>query len=381
MRSLYMKKIKVLLAFTLFVSLVFVGCNKKEDTTISSNARAELDKTIPTVRLITDATGIDDKSFNAATWRGILEFYGDTWENMKGRGVYYDFVTCQSQDMYVPTLKQVSDEGYDLIITNGFTFADALAEVAALYPNQKYMIADVDYVNLPNVMNCVFTEEQGSYLVGVVAAMQAQLEGIQNPRFGFIGGVPGATITKFEMGYIQGIRSVLPNAPIVDYYANDWGKPELAKTQAKNWYDSGVYAIFSAAGGTGNGTIAQAKEYRMQGKNVWAIGVDSDQYEDGIYDGKKSAVLTSMLKRVENSAKLALNNVKANAFVGKVYTLTMEQNGVGASAANPELRAEIIEALKTISSDISSGKIKISATYADALQKGLVPQGLGAKDN
>ena len=140
-----MKKIKVLLAFTLFVSLVFVGCNKKEDTTISSNARAELDKTIPTVRLITDATGIDDKSFNAATWRGILEFYGDTWENMKGRGVYYDFVTCQSQDMYVPTLKQVSDEGYDLIITNGFTFADALAEVAALYPNQKYMIADVDY--------------------------------------------------------------------------------------------------------------------------------------------------------------------------------------------------------------------------------------------
>ena len=164
------------------------------------------------------------------------------------------------------------------------------------------MIVDVNWIGQPNVIEYVYAEEQGSYLVGLAAALQAKEDGVANPKFGFIGGVPGATITKFEMGYIQGIKAIYPDAEIVDYYANDWGKPELAKAQAKNWYDNGVYAIFSAAGGTGNGTIAQAKEYRSQGKNVWAIGVDSDQYAEGVYADGKSAVLTSMVKRVETSA-------------------------------------------------------------------------------
>lgn len=376
-----MKRIKLLVILAAIALLTVVGCQKKPATETAPQSGTEAKKKLPTVRLITDATGIDDKSFNAATWRGILDFYGDTLENQAGRGVYYDFVTCQTQDMYVPVLKQVSDEGYDLIITNGFSFADALAEVAALYPDQKYMIADVDYVNLPNVMDYVFTEEQGSYLVGMVAAMQAQLENIQNPKFGFIGGVPGSTITKFEMGYIQGIRSVLPDAAVVDYYANDWGKPELAKTQAKNWYDNGIYAIFSAAGGTGNGTIAQAKEYRLKGKNVWAIGVDSDQYADGIYDGEKSAVLTSMVKRVENSARDCLTKVANHRFTGSVVCLTIEQAGVGAATSNPELKPEILDAIKDASKDIASGKIKVIGTYSEALSAGLVPEGLGAKDD
>lgn len=91
-----------------------------------------------------------------------------------------------------------------MIILNGYSFAAALSEVASLYPDQKYMIADVDTVNLPNVMECVFTEEQGSFLVGVAAAMQAITEGVQNPKFGFIGGVPGVLITKFEMDIFKG---------------------------------------------------------------------------------------------------------------------------------------------------------------------------------
>jgi len=293
----------------------------------------------------------------------------------------YDVVTCQTQDMYIPTLKQVSDEGYDLIVTTGFTFADALNEVAQLYPDQKYMIVDVDYVNQPNVMQFMFSEEQGSYLVGVAAALQAKEDGIANPKFGFIGGVPGATITKFEMGYIQGIKSIFPNAEIVDFYANDWGKPELAKTQAKNWYDSGVYAIFSAAGGTGGGTIAQAKEYRQQGKNVWAIGVDSDQYADGIYSGDKSAVLTSMIKRVEASTMHALNAVENNTFKSGVVLLDMAADGVGFSDANPELSASVVEQIETAKADVISGKIKVIGTYKDAMAAGLAPAGLGAMDN
>ncbi|MPM24235.1 Membrane lipoprotein TmpC [bioreactor metagenome] len=283
--------------------------------------------------------------------------------------------------MYIPNLRQAADEGYDLIMVTGFTWADALSEVAPQYPNQKFTIVDVDWVGQPNVMEFIYSEEQGSYLVGLAAALQAKEDGIKDPKFGFIGGVPGATITKFEMGYVQGIRSVFPNAQIMDYYANDWGKPELAKAQAKNWYDMGVYCIFSAAGGTGNGTIAQAKEYRMQGKNIWAIGVDSDQFEDGIYSGRESAVLTSMLKRVENSSLMVLKAVEEGSFKGGVVQMGMADEGVGYSTANPKLSQNVVKLVDAAKADINNGKIRIYKTYKEALANGAAPQGLAALDD
>jgi len=366
-----MKKLTILVLVLAMATMLFAQGGKEA---AASDGR-------PTIRLLTDATGIDDKSFNAAAWRGIVEYYGDTVEKPANRGKLYDVVTAQTQDMYIPNLRQASDEGYDLIMVTGFTWADALSEVAPQYPDQKYTIVDVDWVGQPNVMEFIYSEEQGSFLVGLAAALQAKEDGIQNPRFGFIGGVPGATITKFEMGYVQGIRSVFPNAQIYDYYANDWGKPELAKAQAKNWYDMGVYCIFSAAGGTGNGTIAQAKEYRNQGKNVWAIGVDSDQYADGIYTGTKSAVLTSMLKRVENSSLMVLKAVADGSFSGGVVQMGMADDGVGYSTANPELSVNVVKLVDAAKADINSGKIKIFKTYREALAAGAAPAGLAALDD
>ncbi|MFA6844378.1 MAG: BMP family ABC transporter substrate-binding protein [Sphaerochaetaceae bacterium] len=368
-----MKKITTVLLILVVAMSLFANGAKESAPSATSDK--------PTVRLLTDATGIDDKSFNAAAWRGIVAFYGDTVANPAGRGKLYDVVTAATQDMYIPNLQQATDEGYDLVVTTGFTFADALQEVATKNPKQKYAIIDVNWLSGDNILQFIFKEEEGSYLVGMVAALQAKADGIANPKFGFIGGVPGATITKFEMGYLQGIHSVLPDAQMVDYYANDWGKPELAKAQAKNWYDSGVYCIFSAAGGTGNGTIAQAKEYRSQGKNVWAIGVDSDQYEDGIYADKKSAVLTSMVKRVENSTEYALKEVADKTFKGGVITMGMKEDGVDYSKANPELASSVSKAVDAAKADIVSGKTKIYGTYKAALAAGAAPAGLAAKDD
>jgi basic membrane protein A len=334
-----------------------------------------------TVRLLTDATGIDDKSFNAAAWRGILSFYGDTWENTKLRGKNYDVITAQTQDMYIPNIRQATDEGNDLIVTTGFTFADALGEVAKQNPGQKYMIVDVDYVNLPNVLQAVYAEHEGSFLVGAAAALKAKADGISNPAFGFIGGIPGATITKFEVGYVQGILSVLPNAKIVDYYVNNWDESGLAKTQAKNWYDSGVYIIYHAAGGAGFGLLAQAKEYRVAGRNVWAIGVDSDQHEYGLYNATDSAVLTSMLKKVETSLIYGLNAVKNNTFKGEVITFDLKSDGVGYAATNPALTADIKAELERIKARIISGEIKVAATYAEAKRLPGFPQDLHAIDD
>lgn len=344
-------------------------------------AAEEMTSSKPSVILLTDATGIDDNSFNAAAWRGILQYYGESWDNTPSRGTLYDVITAASQDMYIPNLKNAADQGYDLIITTGFTWADAIKEVAQQYPDQNFCIIDVNFVGVPNVREYIYTEEQGSYLVGVVAAEQAVAEGIEDPKFGFIGGVPGATITKFEMGYIQGIKSVLPDAGFVDYYANSWGAPELAKAQAKNWYDNGVYCIFSAAGGTGNGTISQAKEMRLAGKDVWAIGVDSDQFADGIYKDGMSAVLTSMVKVVENSSIDALTRVENGTFEGGEVVMSMKDGGVNYSDANPEITEAAISKAEAAKKAIINGDVTVYGTYKAALAAGVVPTGLSALDD
>jgi len=334
-----------------------------------------------TVRLLTDSSGVDDKSFNAAAWRGILEFYGDTAANPKQKGKAYDWVTTQDQSMYVPNLRMVTDQGYDLIIVNGFTWDESLTIVSKDNPSQKYLIVDVGWVEAGNVMQAVYAEHEGSYLVGVAAALKALEDGVPSPRFGFIGGMPSSVITKFEVGYVQGILSIIPDAEIVDYYVDSWDEPALAKSQSILWYDSGVYAIFSAAGNSGNGTIAQAKEYRILGKNVWAIGVDSDQYEDGLYNAKDSAVLTSMLKRVENSVIFALNAVKNKTFKPSVIVFDLKAEGVGYSALNPALSKNITDRLELIKAQIANGNIKVAATLADSMRLPGFPKDLRAIDD
>ncbi len=365
-----MKKTLAVIMMALCALMIFAQGAAETSSTSSGQIKAIL---------LTDATGIDDKSFNAAAWRGMLAFYGD---NGDGRGTLYENVTAQSDDDYLPNLKNAAEQDWDLIITTGFTWAEATQEAAALYPDQKFIIVDVDYLNqTDNLIQYIYEEEQGSYLVGVAAATQAKEDGITAPKFGFVGGVAGATITKFEIGYIEGIKSVFPNAEIVDYYVNSWGDPAAAKTAAKSMYDSGVYCIFAAAGGSGLGVINQAKEERLAGKNVWAIGVDSDQYEDGLYAEGKSAVLTSMLKMVENSTLDALNKVADGTWQGGVVTQNMANEGVGYSTANAELKASAVAAADAAKADILSGKIVVNKTYAASKAAGLAPAGLAAIDD
>ena len=366
-----MKKTLAIVMIALCALMVFAQ-GSSEATSAADNGKIK-------AILLTDATGIDDKSFNAAAWRGMLEFYGD---NGEGRGTLYENVTAQSDDDYLPNLKNAAEGDWDLIITTGFTWAEATQEAAGLYPDQNFIIVDVDYLNkTDNLIQYIYEEEQGSYLVGVAAATQAKEDGIASPKFGFVGGVAGATITKFEIGYIEGIKSVYPDAEIVDFYVNSWGDPALAKTAAKSMYDSGVYCIFAAAGGSGLGVINQAKEERLAGKNVWAIGVDSDQYEDGLYADGKSAVLTSMLKMVENSTLDALQKVQNGTWKGGVVTQNMANNGVGYSTANAELKASAKAAADTAKADILSGKIVVNKTYAASKAAGFAPAGLGAIDD
>lgn len=203
-----------------------------------------------TVCLLADPNGIEDRCFNASDWRGILSFYGDTWESPSRKGEGYNLILYRDFSDMAPSLDRASGHGYDLLVTAGFLWADAVADIAPRHPGQNYLLLDVDWVGGGNVMQITFAEHEGTYLVGVAAALKAKSRGLESPKFGFVGGVPGSLVTPFEMGYIQGIRSVYPEAEILEYYANDWARPELAKDVARRWYAKGVYAIFSAAGAT-----------------------------------------------------------------------------------------------------------------------------------
>ncbi len=156
---------KLLCACLVLISVLSISCQKK-------SAVGSVNDMGVTVRLLTDASGVDDKSFNASAWRGILEFFGDTEKQQRQKGKAYDWITTQDESMYIPNLKMVTDEGCDLIIVNGYTWSDALQTVAKENLKQKYLIVDVDWVEGGNVMQAVYAEHEGSYLVGVAAALR-----------------------------------------------------------------------------------------------------------------------------------------------------------------------------------------------------------------
>ncbi|MBQ7158340.1 MAG: BMP family ABC transporter substrate-binding protein [Treponema sp.] len=316
----------------------------------------------PTIvtKLVTDGPGINDRSFNAAAWEGMLAFYGDVRGEEEGFGEYYDVVPCREPAQAVSVLRQVAMDEPDLIVMTGFILEKALEYVAPMYPSQNFLCIDCN-IDAPNVQNFLFAAEEGSYLVGVAAALQAQEEGVQNPSFGFIGGVEGDIIADFEAGYVQGVRSVFPDAIVYDRYVNDWEKPDLAAEAAKKWYDEkGVYAIFSAAGASGNGTIAQAVAHRKLGKNVWAIGVDRDQFEEGSYGVGKSAVLTSMIKRVDLAVVYGLEKTAKNSFSSGTIVLGLKESAVGYTSTNPEFSSTVQKKMTGVIASIVMERIKVA---------------------
>ena len=337
----------------LLMAASFVGCSKKNKPTI-------------TAKLVTDGLGINDKSYNANAWDGFLRFYGDTIGEETGFGTLYDLVICNSPANYYSDLRAISEQGHDVLVLTSYSFVDTVRMLAGVFPNQKYLLIDGQELPFDNVMNCIFSSEEGSFLVGVLAALQAQAEGVSNPRFGFVGGIMNDMIRNFEVGYVQGVRHVFPEAEIYDVYVDDWARPDRAAEKTKIWYDNDVYAVYSAAGMSGNGTIAQAVAHRKAGKNVWAIGVDKDQFEEGIYGLGKSAVLTSMIKRVDNAVESCLKNIQNGRFKGGSHVLTLKDGAVGFTTTNQELAASSVKYVNSLQSDLIIGKINAISTYENS---------------
>ncbi len=297
--------------------------------------------------LIYDLGGKFDKSFNEAAYGGAKKWADET-------GGSYKELEMQSEAQREQALRRLAESGSNPIVMTGFAFGDVLNTVAPDYPDTKFAIIDM-VVDQPNVRSVVFTEEQGSYLVGMMAAMASKTGTV-----GFIGGMDIPLIRKFACGYAQGVKAVNPDATVVANMTGTtpsaWNDPVKGAELAKAQKSQGADVIYAAAGGTGIGVLQAAAD-----EGILSIGVDSNQ--NYLHPGQ---VLTSMLKRVDNAVYEAF---KAGADLETgVAVMDLAKDGVGyaldennSALVSDEMKAAVDAAAEKI----KSGEVTVHDYMSD----------------
>ena len=310
------------------------------------------------IGFVTDTGGIDDKSFNQSSYEGIKQFAKDN----KIDKSCISYVESKSDADYVPNLSQMAEDGNDLVVAAGYLFDKAMGQVSKDYPDTKFFVIDT-VVKGKNVVSGVFAAEESSYLAGVAAAMQTKAEG--GDTVGFIGGMEGDTIGAFQAGFEQGVASVDPTLKIYVDYAGSFDDAAAGQTVAQKQYNAGAKVIYHAAGNAGNGAIKEAMERAKNGEKVWVIGVDRDQYNDGLdKDTKKSVILTSAMKRVDAATEQISKEVLDKKFKGgKTKVFNLANDGVGYPEKNPNLSDDISKKLDEVVAAIKKGDTKVSSKY------------------
>lgn len=292
------------------------------------------------VGLVLSEGGLGDQSFNDAAFRGLLRARDEL-------DIYFSYVEPFDISEMEDHQRFFADAGMDLVIAIGFTHESALYSVSADYPDVKFAIVDT-VVDMPNVASLVFEEHEGSFLVGVVAGLMTKTN-----KVGFVGGMEVPLIRKFEVGFVEGVKYVNPDAEVIVGYVGDFNDPGRGKEMAISQYERGADIVYHAAGGTGLGVIEAAAD-----NGFYAIGVDSDQ--DHLAPG---TVLTSMVKRVDLAVFEVIKDVVEGKFQPGVHRFGVADGGVGTSEFNftrdivPE---SVLEAVEDAKAKIISGEIVVT---------------------
>ncbi|MGO8670423.1 MAG: BMP family lipoprotein [Capsulimonadaceae bacterium] len=293
--------------------------------------------------LAVDIAGVDDKSFNAASWRGLQHAQADL--NLGPDGVRY--IEAKTPSDYQTILADFASQGYNVVFAGSYDYEDALATLAPQFPKTYFAIVDGNAPNLPNTEALHFREEQSSYLAGYLAGSVTRTKTI-----GFVGGMTIPLIRKFEAGFRAGAKTANPAVRVVSAYTGDWNDVSKGKTQAAQEFASGADIVFQAAGKSGLGVIQAAVE---KGAGYYAIGVDSDQ--DGIAPGR---VLTSVLKRVDVATCDTVKRVKAGTFTSGTITYDLKSGGVGLTDmkyTRKDVPPAVLARLKKLTALVADGKV------------------------
>lgn len=300
--------------------------------------------------LIYDLGGKFDKSFNEAAFNGAERFASEF-------GGGYKDIELQSEAQREQALRRFAEAGFNPVVTTGFSIASILGEVAKDYPDTKFVNIDGWLPEVPaNVQLIGFQEHQGSYLVGMLAAMSSK-----SGTIGFIGGMDIPLIRHFGCGYAQGAKAINPDIKIVANMTGTtpsaWNDPVKGSELTKAQISQGADVIYAAAGGTGVGVLQTAAD-----EDILSIGVDSNQ--NHMHPGK---VLTSMLKRVDVAVFNAMN-AGADLQTGGFTTLGLAEDGVGWAYDDnnaPLITDDMKSAVEDARAKIISGDLDVVAYYAN----------------
>ena len=293
--------------------------------------------------VVFDMGGKFDKSFNQAAYDGAERFKMET-------GLSYREFEVTSPTQREQAIRNMARRGSTIIVGIGFAQAAAIEAVAKEFPDRKFAIIDM-VVDLPNVRSVVFKEHEGSFLVGMAAAMATK-----TGKIGFIGGMDIPLIRNFAAGYVDGAKYVNPDIKVFQNMTGTtpaaWNDPGKGGELARSQFGRGADIVYAAAGGTGVGVYQAAED-----SSNMAIGVDSNQ--NYLHPG---TMLTSMIKRVDVAVFNAFNDARTGNWSAGIQVMGLEQDGVGyaidefnRSLITPEMEARIEQARK----DIISGKIVV----------------------
>ncbi len=300
------------------------------------------------VGLVFDVGGKNDKSFNESAWRGLERVRTEL-------GVDVQYIEPTEGADRESALRSLAARGVDLVIGVGFIFGPDLERLAVQFPNVKF--AGIDYSpspdarSLPNLAGLAFREHEGSFVVGAIAGLLTHTKIV-----GFVGGMKIPLIRKFEAGYEAGVHYVCPRCRVLGAYAGTEPKafadPSLGEELASAQFSNGADVIFHAAGKTGDGVFAAAKNHGGR-----AIGVDSDQYE-----AMPCCVVTSMVKRVDVAVVDITKDLIAGKFRGGIHELGLAEDGVAFVADDRNrhlLPPEVVQQARAIAEQIIAGKIVV----------------------
>jgi basic membrane protein A and related proteins len=340
------KQLAVLFSVVLAFALVTTACGGGDNTSSGSDVN---------VGMVFDIGGRGDQSFNDAAAAGFDKAVTDF-------GIGHSEASANQDGSNREELLNLQADQSDLVIGVGFLFADPMTNAATANPDVNFAIVDDDSIDLPNVAGLVFSEEQGSFLVGAAAALKSEAGHI-----GFIGGVNMELIQKFEAGYVAGARAVNPDIVIDRQYISEppdfagFNDPASAKVIAQSMFEGGADIVYHAAGGSGAGLFQAAKEYSdANGTKVWAIGVDSDQYLTAGSD-VQDYILTSMLKRVDVAVYNTIQAQVNGEFKPGSNRFDLSVDGVGYATSGGFID-DIKSQLEDYKAKIISGEIVVPTT-------------------
>jgi basic membrane protein A len=317
-----------LLAVLLVVAMLVTGCATKAPA-----AGGDLK-----IGLVTDVGRVNDRTFNQSAWEGVQDVAAKL-------GVEPKYIETKAATDYLDNIRQFADEGYDVIVTVGFALGDATLQMAAEYPDTKFIGVDqFQAETVANVAGLVFHEDHAGYLAGVLAANLT--------KTGTIGGVFGTDlippVVAFREGYEAGARSVNPAINIISAYhpgeiAQAFTDPEWGAATAAQAIDGGADVVFAAGGQTGNGALEETATHA----GFYCIGVDTDQWET--LPGAHPCLVSSAIKTVREDVARLVQAVADGTFEGgQVY-------GDAGLASFHDFEDQIPSELKTKLEQIATG--------------------------